>query len=139
MGNAGTPTQKHETKEIPKSQWLTFLATFTQENRGAHALLKVLGPDVGYQVETGDRPFAGVAADVRKADENAIWITLGDLPDNHMTHGVHNVKVIHALPIDGETGAVLEIEANDGTKTILELSRPDAYALPPAAKKERKS
>jgi hypothetical protein len=28
-----------------------FLADFTRNNRGAHAQLEVLGPDVGYQVE----------------------------------------------------------------------------------------
>jgi hypothetical protein len=29
-------------------------------------------------------------------------------------------------------GAVVEVEAKDGTKTLLELTRPEEYALPPA-------
>jgi len=40
-----------------------FLADFTRNNRGAHARLEVLGLDVGYQVETDNRPFDGIAAD----------------------------------------------------------------------------
>jgi hypothetical protein len=47
------------TQEIPASQWITFLTEFTSENRGAHARLEVLGPDIGYQVQTDNRPFLG--------------------------------------------------------------------------------
>ena len=132
-------TQKRETLEIERSQWIPFLDTFTRENRGAHARLEVVGPDVGDQVETGDRPFEGVAADVRKSDEPAVWITFGASPEDHLTHGVHNVKVIRALPADGEQGPVLEVEGSDGNRTILELSLPGKYALQPGDREERKS
>jgi hypothetical protein len=96
MSNTGMSTQKPETLEIEQSQWVPFLATFTRENRGAHARLEVVGPDVGSQIETGDRPFEGVAANVRKSDEPAVWITLGANPEDRMTHGIHNVQVIRA-------------------------------------------
>jgi uncharacterized protein DUF5335 len=137
MSKAGTSTRKRETQEIERSHWSAFLAAFTQENRGAHARLEVLGPDAGYQVETGDRPFEGVAAEVGKRDESAVWINLGSVPADHLTHGIPNVTAIRALPAEGETGAVLEVESKDGTRAILELSRPDAYALPPAGKEKR--
>jgi hypothetical protein len=139
MSNTGMSTQKPETLEIEQSQWVPFLATFTRENRGAHARLEVVGPDVGSQIETGDRPFEGVAADVRKSDEPAVWITLGANREDRMMHGIHNVQVIRALPADGERGATLEVEVTDGTKTILELSLPDEYALLPGDGEERKS
>ena len=132
-------TQKRETLEIEQSQWIPFLDTFTRENRGAHARLEIIGLDVGDQVETGDRPFQGVSADVRKSDEPAVWITFGATPEDHLTHGVHNVKVIRALPAEGDEGPVLEVEGSDGTKTVLELSLPGEYALPPGEGQERKS
>src|SRR5260370_41977477 len=47
--------------EIAEDQWITFFAEFTRENRGAHARVEVLGTDVGYQVETDNRPFDGAA------------------------------------------------------------------------------
>ena|ERR1700733_2267645 len=108
-----------------------FLERFTRENRGAHASLEVLTSDVGDQVKRGDRPFDSVAADV-KDGENVVWITLGSTADDHLTHSVHNVTLIRALPLTNQQGAVLEIEADDGTKTLLGLSQPEAFALPPA-------
>src|ERR1700730_3404788 len=78
------------TFEIAQDQWISFFADFTRDNRGAHARLEVIGEDVGYQVETENRPFDGVSTDV-KDGEHAVWITLGSAPADHLTHGIHNV------------------------------------------------
>jgi type V secretory pathway adhesin AidA len=122
-------TQK--TQNIAKEQWTTFLTEFTRENRGAHARLEVLGPDVGYQVQTDDRPFDGVSADTKDA-EDAVWIAFGSGLDDHFTHGIQNVTAIRVRPPVGESGAALEIVAGDGTTTLLELTPPGAYSLPSA-------
>ena len=124
------------TLDIQKDQWVKFLAEFTRENRGAHARLEVLGADAGYQVETENRPFEGIAADI-KDRENTVWITLGSTPSDHHAHGVQKVTAIRVLPPVMSAGATLEIEAQDGTKTLLELTRPEDYALPPAAQHNR--
>ncbi len=50
----------------------------------------------------------------------------------HFTHGVNGATVIRVLPATDRTGAALEVEAQDGTRTMLELTRPEEYALPPA-------
>lgn len=122
---------------LDRAQWIAFLAQFSRENRGAHARLDVLGPDVGYQVETEDRPFDGIAADV-KDGEDVVWIHFGSTKDDHLTHGVQKVTAIRVRPAAGQRGAAVLIEAQDGTKTLLELSRPEDYALPPGAPQERK-
>ncbi len=123
------------TIEIAQDQWITFFADFTRDYRGAHARLEVLGEGVGYQVETENRPFDGVSTDV-KDGEHKVWITFGSTLGDHLAHGVHNVTVIRLRPPLGGAGAALEVEAKDGTWTLLELSRPEAYALPPAATRE---
>jgi hypothetical protein len=120
------------TKEIAKDQWIPFLAAFTRENRGAHARVEVLGPGVGYQVETENRPFEGISTDI-KDNEQAVWITLGSTTTDHMTHGVQNVAAIWMRAPVGDSGASVEVVAQDGTRTVLELSRPEAYELPPGA------
>lgn len=120
------------TQEIGKDQWIQFLAEFTRENRGAHARVEVLGPDVGYQVETDNRPFDGISTDI-KDNEHAVWMTFGSTTADHITHGVQDVAAIRMRPPVGEAGATLEVVAEDGTRTILELSRPEAYELPPGA------
>src|SRR5262249_1309611 len=126
------------TQDIRTDQWMTFLTEFTRENRGAHARLEVIGTDVGYQVETDDRPFDGISADI-KDDEHAVWITFGSTTADHLTHGIQNVTAIRVRPPLGQSGAALEVVAQDGTRTVLELSRPEAYALPPGPAQHRGS
>jgi hypothetical protein len=132
--NQSTSLERN-TKIIERDQWVRFLERFTRENRGARASMEVLASDVGEPVDTGDRPFDRVAADV-KDGENVVWITLGSTADDHLTRSVHNVTVIRALPLTDQQGAVLEIEADDGGKTVLELSQPDPFALPPATARQ---
>jgi hypothetical protein len=127
----GAQARQPVTQEITSDQWIAFFAEFTRENRGAHARLDVLGTDVGYQVETEDRPFDGISTDV-KDGEHAVWITFGSTPNDHLAHGIQNVAAVRVLPPIGQSGAVVEVVARDGTRTVLELTRPEAYALPPA-------
>lgn len=127
--------QSGVTQDIDKDRWSTFFAEFTRENRGAHARLEVLGPDVGYQVQTEDRPFDGVSADT-KDGECAVWITFGSTKEDHLTHGIQNVRRVRVRQPAGESGAALEVMAQDQTTTVLELSRPEAYAIPAGATRE---
>lgn len=118
---------------VQRPEWIEFLARFTRENRGAHARLEILGADIGDQVETDDRPFDGIGPDV-KDGEDAIWIAFGDSIEDHFTHGIHSVKTLRVRPAAGKYGAAVLVEAGDGTKTLLELSRPEDFALPPAGR-----
>lgn len=130
MANANAAAPR-ETIELEKNQWIAFLAEFTRQNRGAHARLEVLDPDIGYQIEAEDRTFDGVSVDSKDGEKN-LWITLGSTPADHHAHGIHNVTAIRVLPPTTSAGAVVEVEAQNGTKTLLELTRPEDYALPPA-------
>jgi Family of unknown function (DUF5335) len=118
------------TQTIKKDRWIPFLAEFTREYRGAHGELEVIGiEEIGYDVETEDKPFDGVAADV-KDRESAVWIMFGLKPEDRLTHGIQNVTAIRVLPPSTRRGGVLEVEAKDGTRTVLTLSRPEEFALP---------
>jgi hypothetical protein len=132
MSTSSKLANQRDTREVSVDRWIPFLAEFTRENRGAHARLEIVGADaeVGYQVETEDRPFDGVSADV-KAGERTVWIAFGSTAEDHITHGIQGATVIRMLPATERMGAVLEVEAADGTRTILELTKPDEYALPP--------
>lgn len=133
---------KTRTGVIEPGQWTTFFDQFTRDHRGAHATLEVLGDGVGYQVMTEDKPFDGLAADT-KDGERTVWVTFGSTQQEHLTHGVHNVKEIRLGPPPRDAAAVLEIEGHDNTRTLLTVSRREKYALPPAtpatrAPKERR-
>src|SRR3569833_2935984 len=137
MKSTRISTEKTSAQTLPSQEWIPYLAQFTVENRGAHARLDIVGAtaDVGYQVETEDRPFDGVAADT-KGSESTVWITFGSAANDHIAHGVHHATAIHVLGAVASRGPVLEVEDADGNKTILELTDPQSYALPPAARLE---
>jgi len=129
MNQSTSVPKQPKTQELRPDQWIPILAEFTRENRGAHARLDVLRGEVGYQVQTENRLFDGVATDVKHGEHN-VWISFGSTADDHLVHGIHNATVIRMIEPIKDGGAVLEVEAQDGTITVLELSNPGAYALP---------
>jgi hypothetical protein len=118
-----------DTQEIKKEDWIPFFAEFTQQHRGAHARVEILDSDIGDQVETEDRPFDGISTDV-KDGEQAVWITFGSTAEDHFTRGIQKVTSILVRKPVGDAGPAVEIVGDKG-RTLLELSRDDAYALPP--------
>lgn len=129
-GQQRTPPPEAGTRTIAEDQWIPFLAEFTRENRGAHARLEVLGSESDHYV-VEDRPFEGISSDI-KDGEHAVWIDLGTTPEDHLTHGVESATAILVRLSVPPLGPALEIVSKDGTKTLLQLSLPEEYALPPA-------
>jgi hypothetical protein len=131
MGDSQTLFQQRRTELIPPDRWISFLAEFTKANRGAHAVLRVVGPDtdIGYRVETENKPFDGVSADVRNK-ERSVWLAFSSGPRDHLSRGVHHAVAIHSVPAPEGAGPVLEVESADGTRCILELSPVGAHELP---------
>jgi hypothetical protein len=118
------------TEEVRREQWDSVLATITRDYRGAHARLQVFGSDAGAQVQVEDRPFDGMAVDL-KDGEQTVWIHFESSPGNHMAHGVHNVSAIRMLLPTATSGPVIEVQGADGTTTLLTLNIPEENALPP--------
>jgi hypothetical protein len=124
------PAPNRKTQDVAPDRWTPFLAEFTRENRGAHARLTVIGvnTDVGVSVETENRPFDGVSADL-KDGEHTVWISFGSGVRDHTTHSVPRATAIRTLAAVEGGGTVLEVESADGTKTLLELAS-EGYRLP---------
>ncbi len=131
--SAHTPADRSAPVEIQPDQWNAFLAEFTRANRGAHARLEVLDPntEMGRLVPVENRLFNGVSMD-SKDRERTILLAFGATPQEHVTHSVNKVSAVRMLLPSGSRGAVLEIESADGAKTLLELTLPEAHALPGA-------
>lgn len=113
-------------EQIGRDQWNAVLDAVTQEYSGAHGRLEVIGSEAGYEVKAENRPFDGIEAGL-KDRERIVWIDFDDLE-----HAVHGVNVIRMAPHIGGGGTVIEVEDDDGVKTILTLSAPEAFELPPA-------
>ena len=117
---------------VPRDSWNAFLAYFTREYRGAHGEVEVLGVEPGHLVPVENRPFDGISADT-KDGEDVVWIMFGPEPMDRVAHGVNQPTAIRFRPPTGLDGPALEIEAQDGSRTLLELSLPEEFALPPAS------
>ena len=79
MNSSTIISARTDFQKIGQDRWIQFLNDFTRENRGAHARVEIIGAnvEVGYQVETENRPFDGVSADI-KDGESAVWITFSN-------------------------------------------------------------
>ncbi len=122
------------TQTLERSEWISYLAQFTRENRGSHAWLEIIGGELGDQFQVEDRPFDGIAADL-KDNEDAVWIAFGTTPDDHIAHSIQQVTAIRVMPATAQRGAIIHVEAKDGVRTILRLSLPEEYALPPGERR----
>ena len=46
MSKSSALANQRNAEEIHPDRWIPFLAQFTKENRGAHARLEIIGPEV---------------------------------------------------------------------------------------------
>jgi hypothetical protein len=127
------------TKEVPKNEWRRFFDTFSRQHEGWLATLEVLGADVGAQEEGRELPLAGVSLSSGGDETEAISIDLGTKPDEHVSHAISEPTAVWLEQTEEGANAALEIEAADGTKTLLRFRSPmpaefvDGVVLDPVA------
>jgi hypothetical protein len=105
-------------REIPAKEWSRSLDSFSRDHLGWLARLEVMGDDLGDQLEADSLPFAGVSAD---AERRTIWVALAKSADDHITHSIDHVSALRI--VDGDASPSIQIEAEDGAKTLLRLTR----------------
>ena len=109
------------TQEIQRGEWTTFFDTFSKMHPGDTATVQVLDPDLGVSEEARSLPFVGISADRKGSEKDAIWILLGTEAEDHLEHMVPEPTHVWLKSGDTSKGDALEIEAEDGTKTIVQL------------------
>jgi hypothetical protein len=107
------------TREIPRDEWTTFLDTFSRQHEGWLATLEVLGTDIGAQQEARDLPLEGITATSRENAPQTIAISLGQAPEDHVTHTITKPTRIWLEQTSEGANAALEIESADDVKTLL--------------------
>ena len=111
-----------QTRDIPREQWIKFFDDFSRRHEGWIVTLEVLGSDIGDQEETNNLPLVGISADV-KARENRIEIIVGGRPDADVTRFIERPKHIWVKEPGFPGDEAMEIESEDGIKTILNFHR----------------
>ena len=105
--------------EIRRDEWRAYLDGFSERNVGRTAHVEVIGSDLGAQEAAEMMPLEGVTFEDKGSLAPSVEIMLGATAERHLTHTVTGVR--HIVPKAGEGGRedALEIEAADGTKTII--------------------
>jgi hypothetical protein len=111
------------TQEIPRSEWNSFLDSFSRRHEGWLATLEVMGPDIGAQREARDLPLEGITA-TTDDESRAIAISLGKSPEEHVTHAVTKPTRVWLEETPEGAAAALEIESADDVKTLLRFRSP---------------
>jgi hypothetical protein len=113
-----------ETREIPGDEWTTFFDTFSRQHEGWLASVEIFGSNVGAQKEASNLPLEGVMLASGSGEPQAITISLGKNPDDHVSHTVLQPTHVWLEQTTDGANAALEIESADETKTLLRFRSP---------------
>jgi hypothetical protein len=108
-----------QTREIPRDEWKSFFDTFSRQHEGWLATLEIFSKDLGAQQEAHELPLEGVSLASGGDEPDTISIDLGTPPDNHVSHAIVRPTRVWLQQTTAGANAALEIEASDGTQTLL--------------------
>jgi hypothetical protein len=105
------------TTEIPREGWDKFFNRFSQDHEAQFVAVEVMGPEIGVQVEGRSLLLNGISP----ADNNkeSLALTFDSLDGEHLTHMVNRPTHVWVQRAPDNTDEALEIEAADGTRTLV--------------------
>jgi hypothetical protein len=112
-----------QTQEITRTEWQRFLDDFSKQHQGDRASVQVVGDDAGAQAEAELLPFVGISAEEAGSARGSIIVMLGTEAENHVQHRINDVSRVWQKASGDNAKDALEIESNDGTKTIVQLEQ----------------
>ena len=105
-------------REIPRSEWVEFLDSFSRQHEGWLVTVEVLGAEIGAQVEAQDMPLQGITADL-KGGADAVTVILGGGVDEHVTHGINEPTHLRIEQAENGADMTLQIESRGGIVTLV--------------------
>jgi hypothetical protein len=111
-----------QTYEIPREQWPMAVTSFGEQHHRWRVSLDVLGAEIGAQPEVRELPLEGLSAEPEDKG-GSISIFVERSLDDHLTHLIQNPVSILVEENDDGVDA-MQIEAADGTKTIVTFAPP---------------
>jgi nucleotide-binding universal stress UspA family protein len=109
------------TKAFGFYEWAERLEEFTRRNAGRRAMVEVIDPEIGAQLEERDMVFAGASFDPRDA---RVQLMFGGVEDGgrHLTRSIGGVTAIQALRDRTGNDLLLRVASGRG-QTLVTLSR----------------
>ena len=118
------------TREVESSQWPAALDQFSRLHRGQPVLVRSAGLEFGVQANAKNLPLLGVTAERQGDGGTEIQVMVGTSLDTLVTHVVAHPRTVRVAEWNDSVSAVLQIEAEDGTVTLVEAG-PERQLLPP--------
>jgi Family of unknown function (DUF5335) len=107
-------------KEIERDEWKDFFAGLTYRLANFETSIQILSDDSGAQYLNEGLPLVGITFDGKG---NKIEIIVGSGKENHQTHNVFAPRSVAFEDAEGKSGGMLDIEEEDGTKTLVMFSQ----------------
>jgi Family of unknown function (DUF5335) len=105
------------TTEIPREGWDRFFARFSEEHETQTVAVEVMGLEIGAQVEGRSLLLGGISP--ADHDNESLALTFDSLDGEHLTHMVNKPTHVWVQRAPDHTEEALEIEAADGTRTLV--------------------
>jgi hypothetical protein len=105
------------TRNISRSEWVTFFNSFSDEHRGWLVTIEIMNPEIGDQTLARDLPLEGITAELNEQEADEIEIVVGRKPDSHVSDTV--VAPSNVWLKSTEEGADEALEIQGENKTVL--------------------
>lgn len=109
--------------ELKKADWAIFFDNLSKRRYEWKTKVEVLKSELGDQVLTDGLPLNGITVEAR-GDRTFIDISVGEDTEFHQTHSILNPTRVAFLAAADNHGDVIDIEEEDGTKTLITLIGP---------------
>ncbi len=113
------------TREIPRDDWIEFCKDFSRMYDGWLVNVQVQGAGIqGGRYEAKDLPFHGISYEEKGPDHDNLVVFVDRGTQEDVTRTVDHPTHFRVEQKDDGTDQGLEIEAQDGTKTIVQFVHP---------------
>ncbi len=109
--------------EIKQEDWTAFFKEFSERNQSRPTQLETFG-ELGAQKEECHLPFGGISYELQHKDAPTLQIMLGGgtaKDARHLMHMITHVQHVYNKQGDDGRDEALEIENNNGVKTLLQF------------------
>ena len=104
---------------VPRAEWFKFLRGFSRRHQDEPVTVLVVNSELGSQVEARDLPLEGVLAGRRAS--GPISISAGRSAAGFIEHEIADPTQVWIKLSDTGKEEALDIESQDGTRTIVQL------------------
>lgn len=111
------------TLEIPEKEWNRFFDDLSRRRFEWRSKIEVISDSIGSQILSEDLPLVGITVE-EKNGAKVIEIAVGEETAQHQTHNIDNPSKIAFLSDEDNIGGIVEIEEDDGTKTLIHIIEP---------------